>query len=550
MAVARAAGPQDRTNGAIEPREAEVTLETSTPVTGHQFFDRADEMAQLSSVVSDARQGVRRWVALVGHRKIGKTSVLLELLRRHGSEAPMPYIDCWEARADPLSFICRLVRALIAAAVRQLGAESDVAPLEPAPGARFASRVVQALARMGCSSIDEAVRLHDEVASGSVSRGALQRAFDLPQGLASDLGEHLIVILDEFQELRRLDHLRRLGGGAHDILAILRSAWQHQKGVSYIVAGSHLTLMRQILTEENSPFFQHFEMIKLEPFGRQDSLGMLQEILNTDRPIPRSTTVNRILDIVGDHPFYVRALVREIASVPRVEKMALARLEQALRESLEATLFDQNGRLSLFMEQRYRVVTGESSLLESVLRGFVEPARITDVANMLHVRTGAVSTAVKTLLMEDVLVKCADGRYAFADPAFAVWLKHQVDFRQAMPPLLVGTESEQIVARRLAADGFRGVYLSRASRGAFDLLAVHDTRVFGLQIKTAKLPYTLRSHEKTRLVSDARRLGFHPILALVVSGQVRFYDLRERGTRGALTIREKTPREETLLAFL
>ena len=161
-----------------------------------------------------------------------------------------------------------------------------------------------------------------------------------------------------------------------------------------------------------------------------------------------------------------------------------------------------------------------------------------------------MSTAVKTLLMEDVLVKRADGRYAFADPTFAVWLKHQVDFRQAMPPLLVSTESEQIVARRLAADGFRGVYQSRASRGAFDLLAVHDTRVFGLQVKTARLPYTLRSQEKARLVSDARRLGFHPVLALVVSGQVRFYSLRGRRTRNALTIREKAPWEETLLAFL
>src|SRR5262245_32628909 len=74
--------------------------------------------------------------------------------------------------------------------------------------------------------------------------------------------------------------------------------------------------------------------------------------------------------------------------------------------------------------------------------------------------------ATRSICGEDVLEKRADGRYGFVDPAFAIWLKYRVDFRLAMPPLLVGTQSEQVVARRLAADGFRGVYHSRASRGA------------------------------------------------------------------------------------
>lgn len=65
-----------------------------------QFFDRDRELAELDSVVDDALAGSRRWVALLGHRKIGKTSLLMELLRRRGGELVTPYVDCWEVRAN------------------------------------------------------------------------------------------------------------------------------------------------------------------------------------------------------------------------------------------------------------------------------------------------------------------------------------------------------------------------------------------------------------------------------------------------------------------
>jgi len=291
-------------------------------------------------------------------------------------------------------------------------------------------------------------------------------------------------------------------------------------------------------------------MLNLGPFIRKDSLSMLQDILGTSPDLTGSTTLEKTLDILGDHPFYIRALIREIWSQGSTRRASRRWLDGALREALEATLFDQNGRLSLFMEQRYRVATGESSTLAAVLRGFVEPGRITDVAKMLHIRTGAVSTAVKTRMLEDALTKQEDDTYAFVDPTFALWLKHQVDFRQTMPPLLVGTDSEQAVAKRLAMDGFRGAYQSLASRGAFDLLAVHDTRIFGLQVKTTRVPYTLRAQEKTRLMQDARRLGIHPVLVLVVSGEARFYDLRGKPARGAYTARAETEWKDSLLALL
>lgn len=527
-----------------------MAVETSTPVTAGQFFDRHDELQLLGAVVDDARQGVRRWLALLGHRKIGKTSLLLELMRRHGSRLAMPYVDCWEVRADALQFVRGMVQALIRATVRRRRVERVAGVLPIRGDGGFMPSAIQALARLELAPLDEAVRLHEEMASGAMSAAIIRRAFELPGLLAAGLGESFLVILDEFQELDRLRRLRRLGGSVNDVFGLLRSVWQRQEGVSYVCAGSRLSLLHQILTEEKSPFFQHFEILRVSSFRRPDSTRMVREALALDRRAAEGPTVSQILDILGDHPFYVRAVLQEATAALTRAGGGLSGIEGAMREALEAALFDASGRLHLFMEQCYRNVVGDSSTLESVLRGFVEPARITDVATSLHMRSGAVSTAVRTLLAEDVLVRLDDGRYGFADRTLALWLKHQVDFRQAMPPLLIGTESERVVAQRLAADGFRGVYQSRASRGSFDLLAIHDARVLGLQVKTASLPCQMRAKEMTRLREEARRLGFRPVLALVVAGEVRFYDLHRARRKGGLRIRNETPFESTLLALL
>jgi Holliday junction resolvase/AAA+ ATPase superfamily predicted ATPase len=523
--------------------------ETSTPVTGAQFFNRQVEFEKLDALVRDARAGVRRWLAVLGHRKIGKTSLLAEFLRRHPDEL-LCYVDAWECRASPVQFFVQFLRSLIATVIRHRKAEAEVGPM-PALGGAFPASFVQAVARLGLRSLDDAVQLHEELSSGEVSVGGIRAVLGVPAALAAEIGEPLIVLCDEFQELEKFAYLKRFKGEFQDVFGLVRTVWQAQQGVSYVVAGSRLQVMRQILLDETSPFFLHFEILNLGAFERKDTLKMLQELVGLEQQAAMSGTVERILDLLGDHPFYVRAVVQDVyAAMGRASGKATS-LDEAFKEAFEAALFSPNGRLGLFMEQRYRVVTGESSMLESVLRGFASPARITDVAERLHVRTGAVSTAVSALLTEDILEKRPDGLYQFTDPTFALWLQGQTDFQKATPPLLVGTDAEQAVARRLAADGFRSVYQSRASRVSFDLLAIHDTRVLGFQVKKTGLPFSLSEQERTRLIEDARRLGFRAVLALVLEGEIRFYDLgRVAAETGSFSVREETEFTESALALL
>jgi Holliday junction resolvase len=98
-------------------------------------------------------------------------------------------------------------------------------------------------------------------------------------------------------------------------------------------------------------------------------------------------------------------------------------------------------------------------------------------------------------------------------------------------PLLLGEESEKEVARELARQGVGLVYQSRASRGAFDLLAIYQTHQIGLQVKRIKkYPVYIAEREIGRMRSDARSLGWHAAIAFDLDGAVSIHAL-DRGTK-------------------
>jgi len=96
-----------------------------------------------------------------------------------------------------------------------------------------------------------------------------------------------------------------------------------------------------------------------------------------------------------------------------------------------------------------------------------------------------------------------------------------------LPALLVGTETEKLIAKRLSSEGFRLAYESKASRGTFDLLALYEFRCIGIQCKKVALPYSLPKTVARRMDAEGERLGWEPVLALHVDGGVRFYAVRE-----------------------
>jgi Holliday junction resolvase len=175
----------------------------------------------------------------------------------------------------------------------------------------------------------------------------------------------------------------------------------------------------------------------------------------------------------------------------------------------------EGGRLHSYFESIFRRVE-ESTLLERTAIAIAEGAtEITQIGKALALTPGTAYTAIRRLQELDIIAK-RNGAYDYADPLLKNWvLGTRTPLKGVITPLLLGNESERRVAEALAREGFRLVYQSRASRGAFDLLAIVDNLQVGLQVKSAErqsphIPLEVLE----RIVYEGERLGWIPAIAI------------------------------------
>jgi Holliday junction resolvase len=148
------------------------------------------------------------------------------------------------------------------------------------------------------------------------------------------------------------------------------------------------------------------------------------------------------------------------------------------------------------------------------------PDTLSALARRLSIGTGTLKSWVDRVA-DFVCVR--EGIYQINDPCLALWLKSKSEMKPILPPLVLGDEAEQTVARKMAAAGFELIYQSKASRGGFDLLAILQTREVGVQVKKTTFPFYLRREELQLMQFWGEKLGWTPLLALIVENNLHFY---------------------------
>ncbi|MFO0760049.1 MAG: ATP-binding protein [Byssovorax sp.] len=511
---------------------------SSVPVTAGAFFDREAEIEQLTSAVEHLVAGAPRWVCLLGPRKVGKTSLLLELSRRtHDPKVVFVVIDVFEAMQPSLEVFRRYaLRAVDAAFGGELGLSLEALGERPAS---YRAAIVQH-SRFG--ALPPALKAEViELCERPMTPGQLRVCLDLPERLAEALDLFVLAAIDEFQELAA----PMPGAKQKDLMPLLRSVWQRHKRVAYVISGSAQTLLADMVTTKSSPFFQHFSLMKVGPFPRDEAVKLLRDNAPEGRALPLPLC-ERAVEVLGGHPFYLQLLGHALTSAPPPYD------ERAFKDALQELLFSRSGQLALYFENELDRLVGRSTYLYAVLSALAErPLRMSEISAAIHAPSGA--TAIYVDRLADAVVRNADGRYALADHVFALWLRWRRPGGSVVPMKILGDLAEQVVAESLAEMGFELVYQSRASRGAFDLLAIRGPHRLGVQVKRARLPVHFTTAEWSRLEAEGERIVTHWAVALVLpepESQVLFLDPRKarRADRGVSL--SKGSALDNLLVFL
>jgi uncharacterized protein len=400
-------------------------LEYIYPDEEQRFFTNREHHLELLGLSQDLlTQGIRKHLALSGFRRVGKTVILKEFLRRHllhGLDAPVAvaYLDLPRLAFTPESFATQYIGATL-----NWLAEPDVqGKIEPYFDPAFQ---LIAAGRLGNRELsDYLYAFNQELQKERPDQHLLlEMAFNWPETWARATDRHVLLMLDEFPEILALNNYPQI----ESIVALFRAVLQSQSRVCYVVAGSMLSLMERLFLGADSPLFVHFQMETVGPFGRDDSYDLARRRLSPLDPAPSPEVLATVYQVTRGHPFYIYATTMRMLEMASLLQKPLD--TQTAQEAFVLETLGTTGRIYSLCRyaletslQRARGETMPQAALR-VLAGEPEGLTLTEVARALKRPTGAIRQVLNWLIEVDLVQQQADKSYLFRDPVLQLWVAY------------------------------------------------------------------------------------------------------------------------------
>lgn len=351
------------------------------------LIDREAELDALQHAAADEVA-----IRLASPRRFGKTSLLhahLDAMREAGHRTSYVDFDRVGTVADVAD---RLVDGL-----RQL-------PVDPE------RRIERRLSRLGVSvgtsglTVQVAPRRPGRRLDADEARSVIRDLLALPGELGAD-GGLTVVAMDEFQDLLTADD--RLDG-------VFRSVIQHQRAVAYVFAGSSASLMRELFSDRERPFYGQARPLALPPLPEDATFAYVRDRL-PPHPV-RDPAAAQVVQFAAGHPQRTMLLAHHLFD--RLEDPAAG--EDAARDALDAALRElDDSYISLWTG----LGRSERAAVVALADGLSPTSRA--VAQDHGTARSSMQRAVERLEADGQLVVRHATRLELLDPLFAEWLRRR-----------------------------------------------------------------------------------------------------------------------------
>ena len=262
-------------------RNMENPFKFGTIVDEDYFTDRVNEVAYITQFVNSPNH-----LVIISPRRFGKSSVVAKALKQSNRD----HITVNLQQATSVSdFTAKLLKEFF-----------KVYPMERLRHLITHFRVIPTVSTNPVTgSIDVSFQ------PGVDGTVLLEDVLTLIEKAYSEK-ERMIVVLDEFQEIRDL---------APKLDRQMRSIMQEQKHINYILLDSQESMMTEIFENKKSPFYHFGEMMRLGKLPRDDFHRYLSERLSTCFPNSSEELADSILDYTACHPYYSQQLASNIWQV-------------------------------------------------------------------------------------------------------------------------------------------------------------------------------------------------------------------------------------------
>lgn len=375
------------------------------PVTGEDFFDRQDILERLKA---------QHNFALIGQSKAGKTSIILEYLRRNPDPqvfAPYIYILFEET---PPSFFRKYLRAILLAILAT--APETVDPFTPIE--ELTPSAVQVL-----PSLAPALMRLARVAEGKPDAETLAWLLAFPEQVALASDKRFLICLDEFATLAGFDL---------PVLDLLRQRIMEDHHVRYLVAGSAVGTMQEMLTDSTSPLFGHFDVVWVDAFAHEDARAFLYHVFDGAGLALPELFLNFLIEFTAGFPYYLAVLAESVVFFCRQARKGAVEAGCVV-PALEKEVFETDGRIHIHFVDALGKTLRQRNLgkhLEILRCAAPGGMRLTDIARQTGYSPQELNHPIKFLLRTRYLAKRHRLHY-IPDPMLRFWLEYCYPLQEA-----------------------------------------------------------------------------------------------------------------------
>ncbi len=382
-----------------------ASIETYFPtgiVTGNAFCDREVEREYLKK-----RFEQNAHVVLISPRRYGKSSLINQFTLDQG--LPFASVDLLPATSG------KYVKNAMLDGVTSL--LNSILPTVK----RSKQKIISYFAKMNpvieVSAFGQGIKLKpDEKTYEETIMKALMNLDEV----AKEFKQHLIFVIDEFQQIALLEK-------AHSLEASIRHAVERSKNVFYIFSGSNRTLLEEMFKNKNRPLYHLCDEMKLNRISAQHyEIFLKKASQKTWKKMLSTESINAIIRFTECHPYYVNRLCRmvwDVNSLPQVED-----IKRIWKKYIDSQKQDWVSEMlsNLTMNQRM-VLAGLANSPQKELMS-------KEFASKLELSTSSIQRTIYSLIKNDLVYQDIDDFYNVLNPVVKSVLAEDkyYDFKESL----------------------------------------------------------------------------------------------------------------------